>query len=955
MALHEADHYAAALISPDVLRSYVHCRYKAYLKLSSQVGVQCAYDAALAELRAEAKKGAIGKLEAAGSPIPASVKLTQPTLCLGHSAIIDGELTVDGINVRVDGLRKVAGRSQLGDFHYEPLLFHEGPGAREPQRVLLSVIALLVSRLQGRVPDRGVIYQSGNAATSTVRMPGRIKSAKSILDDLNRMRSGELRPKLVLNNHCGVCEFQQRCHLQAVREDNLSLLRGVSETDIRRHGRRGVLTLTQLAYTFRPRRETKSPEQRKVRRYHALQALAIRDQRLYVFGTPVVPFTRVRIFLDLEGNPHEGCVYLIGMIVREGDQEIAHTLWADSATEESNIFEKFLAVVDRYENPTIYCYGQYERAFIRRMRAKVRRKKLVDKILGSLVNILSLIYAHFYFPTYSNGLKAIGRYLGCIWTAPDASAAQSIAWRVWWARTRDDAWKAKLVAYNLEDCTALRKVVDVLQKVSADMVTSLGNAEPESNVLPVSRVRDLETLAHPRNWNANRFVDPDYRFVNDRSYFDYQRQRIFVRTSKRLKKQVKKRRPQQNRHLRGRIVEIDTDKCSKCGSSNLIKIDPIDGRAKKSKRTFDLLLSGGAIGRQVVDYRAVLYRCVACGAHLRAEQYERVAKYRHGLMSWAISLRIAHGMGSGAIGELIEEFFGIAIPRQEIHVFKSLLARRYRSVSRRLIAKLTTGAVLHADETEVRLRSGKSYVWVFASLEEAVFVRRPTREGEFLRELLGKFAGVLITDFYVAYDGLECTQQKCLIHLIRDINQAVLDAPFDRELQMIAQGLGSLLRRIVSTIDDYGLKRRHLSPYRRDVEAFFSMLSVTAYRSETAQALQKRLIKYQNKLFAFLYQDGVPWNNSVAENAIKHFARYREQTVGLMTEAGLDDYLILLSVYVTCRYKGVSFLRFLLSRSRDIDAFSARPTRRARSAAIELYPQGFDSRGPLRRRNDAEQ
>ena len=146
------------------------------------------------------------------------------------------------------------------DFHYEPLLFHEGPGAREPQRLLLSVIALLISRLQGRVPDRGVIYQSCNAATSAVRMPGRIKSAESILDDLNRMRCGEVQPKLVLNNHCGVCEFQRRCHWQAVHEDNLSPLRGVSEKEIRSLGRRGVLTLTQLAYTFRPRRKTKSPD-----------------------------------------------------------------------------------------------------------------------------------------------------------------------------------------------------------------------------------------------------------------------------------------------------------------------------------------------------------------------------------------------------------------------------------------------------------------------------------------------------------------------------------------------------------------------------------------------------------------------------------------------------------------------------------------------------------------------
>lgn len=190
---------------------------------------------------------------------------------------------------------------------------------------------------------------------------------------------------------------------------------------------------------------------------------------------------------------------------------------------------------------------------------------------------------------------------------------------------------------------------------------------------------------------------------------------------------------------------------------------------------------------------------------------------------------------------------------------------------------------------------------------------------------------------------------------IRDINQLLLDEPYDQELQFIAQELGSLLRRVVSTVDDHGLKRRYLSPYLRDVEVFFEALSVSTYRSEPAQALQKRLKKYQNKLFTFLDHDGVPWNNSVAENSIKYFARYRTATAGLMTEVGLDDYLILLSVYVTCRYKGVSFLKFLLSRSRDIDAFCARPRKKARSATIELYPRGFNSRGPLRRRNQADE
>jgi hypothetical protein len=60
-----------------------------------------------------------------------------------------------------------------------------------------------------------------------------------------------------------------------------------------------------------------------------------------------------------------------------------------------------------------------------------------------------------------------------------------------------------------------------------------------------------------------------------------------------------------------------------------------------------------------------------------------------------------------------------------------------------------------------------------------------------------------------------------------------------------------------------------------------------------------------------------------------------------MKEAGLSDYLVLLSIYQTCRYKGVSFLKFLLSRERDLDAFCARRRRPQRRSDIELYPKGL--------------
>ena len=135
--------------------------------------------------------------------------------------------------------------------------------------------------------------------------------------------------------------------------------------------------------------------------------------------------------------------------------------------------------------------------------------------------------------------------------------------------------------------------------------------------------------------------------------------------------------------------------------------------------------------------------------------------------------------------------------------------------------------------------------------------------------------------------------------------------------------------------------QRHLGKHRRDVERFFRAVARQSYRSEVTQGYGKRLLKYQDKLFTFLNHDGVPWNNNNAEHAVKKFADYREIVDGRFSEAGLNEYLVLLSVYLTCKYKGISFLRFLLSGEKDIDVFRQSVNLRRPLPALELCPEGF--------------
>ena len=55
-----------------------------------------------------------------------------------------------------------------------------------------------------------------------------------------------------------------------------------------------------------------------------------------------------------------------------------------------------------------------------------------------------------------------------------------------------------------------------------------------------------------------------------------------------------------------------------------------------------------------------------------------------------------------------------------------------------------------------------------------VFKMTPTREATIVHELLEHYTGVLVSDFYPGYDAAPCRQQKCLVHLIRDLNDEIL-------------------------------------------------------------------------------------------------------------------------------------------------------------------------------------
>jgi hypothetical protein len=188
--------------------------------------------------------------------------------------------------------------------------------------------------------------------------------------------------------------------------------------------------------------------------------------------------------------------------------------------------------------------------------------------------------------------------------------------------------------------------------------------------------------------------------------------------------------------------------------------------------------------------------------------------------------------------------------------------------------------------------------------------------------LLSDFRGVLVSDFYAGYDAIDCQQQKCLIHLIRDLNDDLHKQAFNEELKALVHDFAALVRPMIQTVDLCGLKARFLRKHLLSVERFYRLLGDYDFQSEAALKYKKRFEKNRERLFTFLEFDGVPWNNNNAEHAIKALADLRNVIGGASSAKGIHEYLVLLSVCQTCKYKGVDFLDFVRLGKRGIDSFA---------------------------------
>ena len=300
--------------------------------------------------------------------------------------------------------------------------------------------------------------------------------------------------------------------------------------------------------------------------------------------------------------------------------------------------------------------------------------------------------------------------------------------------------------------------------------------------------------------------------------------------------------------------------------------------------------------------------CPGCQRQVEPKVPDALPQCALGNHTLALSTWLHYGLGV-TTSQVVEVFTGhlqlTLTPGgllQMWHRLADVLAPWYEQIRRCCL----DAGVLHADETGWRVEGKTWWLWCFCGADATCYQLDRSRGHPALDKFFAaEFDGVLVTDFWAAYDAVGRLQQKCWPHLLREVKEVDAgpepggDWPeFRKRLRRVyADAIRLAAARGSLPADAYGLRHAKLQARLLD-------LAGAAWINPHARRLAARLAKYGDDLLTFVEFPGVPADNNQAEREIRPAVLMRKASYGNQSERGADTRAVLMSVFRTLKRRG---------------------------------------------------
>jgi len=356
------------MITNEVVKSFPICKYKAYLKFYQQLGNKTNEYRQLEQeiitiYRLRFYKQLQNRYDT--SYILQEIPLEWERY-ITQAVIVNPYFQSKEYIIDFEAIELIPNKGSPKKIFFVPIDITFKEGISKTEKLSLAIKCLLISQLQNFPIEYGKIIHGENLKGTKIDLADYSQEAKKAVRELKKVINADSAPCFYQNSHCKICEFQESCRAKLIEKDDLSLLRGMGQKEILKKHKKGIFTINQLSYTFRPKRQSLYLHKNRQCLW-SLKALALREKQTYIREIPEIPTTEANIYLDIEGLPEEDFYYLIGLLIETNNREQTFSFWADSREDEENIFKQFFDILSAFNDFTIYHYGNYEIKSLKKM------------------------------------------------------------------------------------------------------------------------------------------------------------------------------------------------------------------------------------------------------------------------------------------------------------------------------------------------------------------------------------------------------------------------------------------------------------------------------------------------------------------------------------------------------------------------------------------------------------
>lgn len=282
-----------------------------------------------------------------------------------------------------------------------------------------------------------------------------------------------------------------------------------------------------------------------------------------------------------------------------------------------------------------------------------------------------------------------------------------------------------------------------------------------------------------------------------------------------------------------------------------------------------------------------------------------------GLVALIASLREVGRLPIATITWYLHAFHGLSLSAGAIVGALGSVASAGSGRVEEALAGVRASPYINADETGWREDGVNGYAWVYSAPGWRYFVRAGRDKGVVERVLGGGvpgggFQGVLVCDFYAAYNAYRGPIQRCWVHLLRDIREAVEAHPDDAALAWWAEDV----RQVYEEAKGFDAAAHHEEDrYGEHWRLRGELLGVCApyLRSDAPHAaLSQRIERFIHQLFVFVLYPGVPPENNAAERDLRPLVTARKISGGTRSETGTRTKMALATLFRTWVAQGLN-------------------------------------------------